>query len=68
MPNPKLDLQKHTLNLFNGDFDRLKALHPDLDGGAVIRQLVRDYIDKIEANAPTQPATLLNVETSNGNG
>jgi len=40
------DLQKHTLNLFAGDFQTLTDL-TDVDGGWIIRRLVRKYINTI---------------------
>lgn len=43
------DLTKHTLNLFPGDYSRLQELYPDIGAGPVIRRLVRDFLDKIEA-------------------
>lgn len=43
------DLQKHTLNLFAGDFDKLASYSPDLPAATVIRKLVRRYIEQIEA-------------------
>lgn len=46
-------IQKHTLNLFAGDYDRLSAIHPTLGAGRVIRDLVRAYIRKIEQEAGT---------------
>ena len=43
------DLTKHTLNLFPGDYAKLQELYPDLGAGPVIRRLVRDFINKVEA-------------------
>lgn len=42
-------LQKHTLNLFEGDYDKLRSLYPDVGAGAIIRRLVRKYIEQVEA-------------------
>lgn len=42
------DLQKVTLNLFDGDFERCRELYPDLGAGKVIRTLVRSFIEKEE--------------------
>lgn len=43
---PKTRLQKHTLNLREGDFERLAELHPDLKPAFVIRTLVASHVDK----------------------
>jgi hypothetical protein len=42
------DLQKHTLFLRRGDFEKLGALFPELPPSAVIRKLVADAIERIE--------------------
>lgn len=42
------DLQKHTLNLFAGDYEKLKEFYPDTGAGAIIRRLVRKFIQNIE--------------------
>lgn len=49
------DLQKHTLNLFAGDYDRLQALFPDLSAAVVIRKIVREFADKCEAGTHNVP-------------
>lgn len=49
--NDKEDLQKHTLNLYPGDYDRLRLLFPDIGAGAVIRRLVRKFLDQTEGQA-----------------
>lgn len=41
----KEPMQKHTLNLFAGDFERLQALYPDVGAAAVIRRLIRKHLD-----------------------
>ena len=43
-------LQKHTLNLYPGDYEKLRVLYPDVGAGAIIRRLVRKYIEQIETN------------------
>lgn len=45
------DLQKHTLNLFAGDYDRLALLFPDTGAGPIIRQLVREFLSRAEVAA-----------------
>lgn len=46
MPKPKADLQKHTLNLRTGDFDRMGQLFPAMDSSLAIRTLLSRFIDK----------------------
>lgn len=43
--------QKHTLNLYEGDFDRLRELYPHVGASIVIRRLIRRYIEDIERKA-----------------
>ncbi len=42
-------LSKHTLNLFEGDYEKLRSFYPDVGAGAVIRRIVRRYIEQVEA-------------------
>ena len=42
-------LQKHTLNLFEGDYEKLRELYPDIGASAVIRRIVRRYIEQVES-------------------
>ena len=46
MTRAKTDLQKHTLNLREGDFDRMGQLFPNMDSSTAIRTLVSRFIDK----------------------
>lgn len=41
-------LSKHTLNLFPGDYQKLRDFYPDVGAGAVIRRIVRRFIEQIE--------------------
>ena len=45
-------LQKHTLNLFEGDWDRLASLIPAAEPSVIIRSLVRDTIARLEGEVP----------------
>lgn len=45
-------LQKHTMNLFAGDFEALSLIYPELGAAVVIRRLVRMHIEKCEASLP----------------
>lgn len=40
------DLQKVTLNLREGDMDKLAELFPDLGSGPAARQLISAFVDK----------------------
>jgi hypothetical protein len=51
------ELQKHTLNLFRGDFDRLRDFYPELDPSIVIRKLLRKHILDNEAEVEVKPKT-----------
>ncbi len=44
-------LEKVTLALYNGDFARLRDLHPRLGASKVVRTLVRKHIREIEDKA-----------------
>lgn len=46
------DLQKHTLYLFTGDYDRLNSLFPQAKSAKIIRHLVRDLIKRTEGETP----------------
>lgn len=45
---PSSDLHKHTLNLFEGDYAKLQDMFPDMGAGAVIRRIVRTFINRVE--------------------
>lgn len=50
-------LKKHTTNLYEGDMETLRTLHPELGAGMVLREVVRAYIRKIqEQHAQTAAA------------
>lgn len=42
------ELEKVTLNLYPGDFSRLRDLYQDVPAGLVVRKLVRAHIEKVE--------------------
>lgn len=44
------ELHKHTLNLYAGDYEKLRSFYPDVGAGAVIRRIVRRYLEQIEAS------------------
>jgi len=41
-------LQKHTLNLYEGDYEKIRLLYPDVGAGAIIRRIVRKFIEQVE--------------------
>ncbi len=55
MPKP---LQKHTLLLFQGDFEALRALHPEVPPSEIIRTLVQNHIARVQKEAPTPQLSL----------
>lgn len=46
-------LQKHTLNLFEGDWQTLGDLFPRTDTSKLIRHMVRDLIDRTKGERPS---------------
>lgn len=42
-------IKKVTLNLYDGDFERLAELYPRMGAGKVIRLLVDSHIRKVDA-------------------
>ena len=48
MPKSECELQKHTLNLFPGDYAKLQSFYPDLGAATIIRRLIRRYVEQIE--------------------
>jgi hypothetical protein len=57
----KVDLQKHTLNLFPGDYAKLQEFYPDIGAATIIRRVVRAFITQIEEKG-TAVAAEINVE------
>jgi hypothetical protein len=49
----KEELQKHTLQLFAGDYAKLQELHPEVGAAHVIRTMIRTYIKKVEPPVDT---------------
>jgi len=48
---PKADIEaltKHTLHLYSGDYERLRANYPDIGAAVVVRKLVRSHLNKLE--------------------
>lgn len=51
MPKSEIPLHKHTLNLFEGDMEKLQELYPEVGGGIIVRKLVRAHLRKVQAVA-----------------
>lgn len=48
------ELQKHTLKLFKGDYERIGELVPDCPPAMTIRHLIRAYINKLSPPPSTK--------------
>ena len=46
------ELQKHTLFLFAGDFERLGELMPDVSSSKIVRHIIRKTIENLEGETP----------------
>lgn len=57
----KNDLQKHTLNLFPGDYAKLQQFFPDVGAATIIRRVVHRFIEQIEEQG-TEIETDIQVE------
>ena len=49
MAKAETELQKHTLNLFPGDYAKLQELYPDIGAATIIRRIVHKFIEQVEA-------------------
>lgn len=52
------ELHKHTLNLYKGDYTKIQELFPDIGAGVVIRKVIRNYVESIEAKTYVSPPTV----------
>lgn len=48
-------LEKQSINLREGDMEKLQVMHPRLGGGRVIRELVIAHIDRVELKLNESP-------------
>ena len=59
-------LSKHTLNLYEGQLDKLQELHPRLGAAKVIRMLIKKHLDDVTEGAAMSfepvPATPVKLE------
>ena len=50
------ELQKHTLNLFAGDYEKLQLLYPDHGAGPIIRSVIHRFIEQCESKRDAMPS------------
>lgn len=49
MPKGSIEpLHKHTLLIYEGDYLRLQNLYPEVGAAAIIRELIRAHLSKID--------------------
>jgi hypothetical protein len=48
-------LKKHTLFLYDGDFDKLATFYPELGASVAVRRVVRKHIQRLEAGIAAVP-------------
>jgi hypothetical protein len=46
-------LTKVTLNLYEGDWEKLRSVAPNAGAGAVIRNLVASFLERVEGQMPS---------------
>lgn len=56
-------LQKVTLNLYEGEFDRLQELAPELGASHIVRELVHAHILRVESVKAKPPRVDLDLST-----
>lgn len=49
MPRANEPLQKHTLLLYAGDYEKLGDLYPEISAAVVLRKVVRNFLNSVEA-------------------
>jgi hypothetical protein len=54
----KLELQKHTLNLREGDYEKIATYMPDVPTAIVIRRIISRFVDNLEASGGTLDSTV----------
>ena len=48
MAKRNVDLHKHTIMLYDGDYARLQTLHPETGAAAIVREIIRSYLNRVE--------------------
>lgn len=44
----KRNISKHTLNLREGDYDKLRDAFPDVGAAVIIRRIVSKFVDELD--------------------
>ena len=57
-----IPLEKHRVSLFEGDFERLQSLFPATGGSAALRTILRNFLKRVDATAPSIDIDISNVE------
>jgi len=60
--NETSPVEKMTVRLYSGDYRRLGELHPHLGANKVIRELVRQHIQRVEAKIGPAPEIKENID------
>ena len=55
-------LTKHTLNLYEGQLDKLQELHPRLGAAKVIRMLIKKHLDDVDGAMAFGPVPAMPVK------
>lgn len=55
-------LKKHTLNLYDGDWDELGVLFPEVETSTLIRETIRNMIKAAKANDPKKEVSGLEIK------
>jgi len=55
---PKLDLQKHTMNLYPGDYAKMQEFYPDIGAATMIRRIIRAFIEQVERTGEKAPSEI----------
>lgn len=50
------ELTKHTLNLFEGDYEKIRSYYPDLGAAVIIRRVLRAFVEQIESKGTSLDA------------
>lgn len=55
MAKADAELQKHTLNFYAGDVDKLRRYYPDVEVSTLIRDIIHQFIENTEKGLPAPP-------------
>lgn len=61
-PKEDLPLEKVTLNLYAGDFDKLGEMFKTVGASKAIRTIIHAYIQRVEAQLAQAPQVKIDVE------